>query len=300
MDFPISSSVVLVAAVAFWLLGIAPVLLKRRARVQPVAEAVQEQGETSVTMLQSRTTSSRQKERKEDETVPMDEPEQLPLPGHTRSPRIKTGRAAIALLGAASLVAVPIVALLAVFSVLSFGAPVICLAVTAACVASLRHLAKKDRERRVQRAFEEAMAPVVVRTDDVVPSNPRTSPSEPFDVAPAADEPEEAPLTAQELREAALAVAREIGDAETASASTWEPVEVPKPLYVDAPKAERPAPEPLAMPETPKPEGKSLIKDALKPDLSKALQAGGVKVAMVGSGQSSLRNLDAILQRRRA
>ncbi|WP_051298588.1 hypothetical protein [Arthrobacter castelli] len=88
-------------------------------------------------------------------------------------------------------------------------------------------------------------------------------------------------LTADDLRQAALAVAAEsdnpadqVGDdsesnadgangangAAGESTQTWEPVHVPKPKYVESAKADRPAPEPLELPAEPKPEGKPSIK----------------------------------------
>lgn len=297
-----SSSVVLVAAVAFWLLGIAPSLLKRRVRVRTV-EPEGEGRPVSLPVARIGPTVTVQDGSEEEETVPMENPGQQDLSENTvRRPTIKTGRAALALLGAVSLVAVPVTAVLTLFSVVAPSAPLLCLFVTVACVAVLRQLAKRDRLRRVDRAFQDAMSSSSVPARDVAVERPLSSPSEPFDGSPAepVKEAEEPPLTAAELRQAALAVAQEIGDSEAESDATWEPVDVPKPLYVDAPRAERPAPEPLDLPEAPKPEGKSIIKDALKPDLAQAVQAGVANVAVVGQGQSALRNLDAILQRRRA
>jgi hypothetical protein len=106
------------------------------------------------------------------------------------------------------------------------------------------------------------------------------------------------PLTAVELREAALAVAAAAGDASAVRppAATWDPVEVPKPVYVEAAKAERPAPEPLELPEAPKATGKPSLKQG----------AAGVPAAPapesqpLTKAQSALSNLDDVLQRRRA
>lgn len=75
------------------------------------------------------------------------------------------------------------------------------------------------------------------------------------------------PLTATELRNAALAVAAKgAADARVATTETlgevqpWQPVQVPKPSYVAAARAERPAPAPLQLPEAPRPTGKTSIK----------------------------------------
>ena len=110
-----------------------------------------------------------------------------------------------------------------------------------------------------------------------------------------------------ELREAALAVAVAAGDSSAAKASstatpaaptTWEPVEVPKPVYVEAAKAERPAPEPLELPEAPKAAGKPSLKQgvAAAPPAAPASAEG----QELSKAQSALSNLDDVLQRRRA
>ena len=71
------------------------------------------------------------------------------------------------------------------------------------------------------------------------------------------------PLTAVELREAALAVALAAGDnsarqsaagaAGMVPETSWEPVEVPKPTYVEAAKADRPLPSPSICLRLPRP-----------------------------------------------
>ncbi|MGX9900290.1 hypothetical protein ACW0JT_10920 [Arthrobacter sp. SA17] len=77
--------------------------------------------------------------------------------------------------------------------------------------------------------------------------------------------------------------------------ASWEPVEVPKPTYVEAAKAERAAPEPLELPEAPKAAGKP----SLKQGTASAPPAAQVKQP-VTKPQSALSNLDDVLQRRRA
>jgi hypothetical protein len=71
-------------------------------------------------------------------------------------------------------------------------------------------------------------------------------------------------------------------------------VDVPKPTYVDAAKAPRPAPEPLDLPEAPKPLGKPTLKPASAPSAGPSVQV------QHGKPQSALSNLDDVLQRRRA
>ena len=81
--------------------------------------------------------------------------------------------------------------------------------------------------------------------------------------------------------------------------SSWEPVEVPKPTYVEAPKAERAAPEPLDLPEAPKAVGKPSLKQgpAAAPPVASAEAAPAKPLT---KAQSALSNLDDVLQRRRA
>ena len=81
--------------------------------------------------------------------------------------------------------------------------------------------------------------------------------------------------------------------------SSWDPVEVPKPTYVEAAKAERPAPEPLALPEAPKSVGKPSLKQgpAAAPPVASPDAAPAKPLT---KAQSALSNLDDVLQRRRA
>ena len=94
----------------------------------------------------------------------------------------------------------------------------------------------------------------------------------------------------------ALSAAAGRPDDETAS---WEPVEVPKPTYVEAAKAERPAPEPLDLPEAPKSAGKPSLKQGTAAAPPVAPPNAG-PAGPQGKAQSALSNLDDVLQRRRA
>lgn len=108
------------------------------------------------------------------------------------------------------------------------------------------------------------------------------------------------PLTATELRSAALEVAAN-GSFAT-SAPTWQPIQVPKPAYVEAPKAERPAPAPLQLPDAPKPAAKTSIKasEAAIAAPAAGSVAGPVATATKPRPTHGLSNLDDVLQRRRA
>lgn len=124
-------------------------------------------------------------------------------------------------------------------------------------------------------------------------------------------------LTATELRRAALAVAASTTGAEKDRADTlgsvpphaevnsepagtpWQPVEVPKPMYVAAAKAQRQAPAPLELPAAPKAQAKTTLKQGAAapavagPDTS----SGSSQAANPTTGRM---NLDDVLQRRRA
>jgi hypothetical protein len=218
--------------------------------------------------------------------------------------RIRYGRTAIALAGVAGLLTAFVSAVLLLFGLGPALLPVAGLATTAFAVALLRTLAVRDRKAKVQAAFRSAMSAPVRRPEPVseVVEKPRlaTHPeSRLFDAE--AHKPAAKPLTAMELREAALAVAVAAGDASAGeavktvpAATTWEPVDVPKPVYVDAAKAERPAPEPLDLPEAPKAVGKPSLKQGA-PAVPPAPTAKPLTKA-----QSALSNLDDVLQRRRA
>ena len=111
--------------------------------------------------------------------------------------------------------------------------------------------------------------------------------------------------TAEELRTAALAVAAQSAPAQPAgppptSTTPWEPVEVPKPTYVEAPVAQRPAPEPLVLPEEPKPAGKASIRaGAAAAAASAGTQTAGTQAGEPTPSTGKI-NLDDVLQRRRA
>lgn len=226
---------------------------------------------------------------------------------NSRPPRtfkIRYGRTALALVGLVSLLSALVSVVLLVFGMAEPVVPLACAVLTAVVVAVLRSLAIRDRKAKVDAAFRSAMHQAAPRPADAqVQTEPKTMPVRPdkplFDAE--AHGPQAKPLTAVELREAALAVAEASGDSIPHAAvpvATWEPVEVPKPVYVDAAKAERPAPEPLALPEAPKASGKPSLKQG-----AAAVAAGPAPDAdaeHLPKAPSSLSNLDDVLQRRRA
>jgi predicted lipid-binding transport protein (Tim44 family) len=215
--------------------------------------------------------------------------------------RIRYGRTGLALLGLAALLTGFVSGALLLFGLGTPLLPVWCLAAFVTSVVVLRWLAVRDRKAKVNAAFSAAMA-APSRRPESAPARPATPAHQPesplFDAE--AHRPKVKPLTAVELREAALAVAAAAGDTSVRSAAlppageTWQPVDVPKPVYVEAAKAERPAPEPLDLPEAPKAVGKPSLKQAV-PAAPAAAPARPLTKA-----QSALSNLDDVLQRRRA
>jgi hypothetical protein len=167
-------------------------------------------------------------------------------------------------------------------------------------------------------AFRAAMGspahrPVRPSVPEETPSLPAERPESPLFDAEAdrsTPQPSPKPLTALDLRQAALAEAAASGDtaAAVAAASTapaegasWEPVDVPKPTYVEAPKAERAAPKPLDLPQAPKAVGKPSLKQAsARPAGSDPRIADDPETKQLSKAQSALSNLDDVLQRRRA
>lgn len=232
---------------------------------------------------------------------------------------IRYARLTLALAGLALLLTAIVSGVLRLFGTGNVWLPLVSFVGSVLAVVTLRRLALRDlRERRARRA-----APVVpIQT----PARylPKEAPVEAketpvFDAE--AGKLEAARLSAVELRQAALAVALAAGDksagdksaadksaadksagdrsAEGATGSedaSWEPVEVPKPTYVGAAKAPRPAPEPLDLPDAPKPVGKPVLKQSVE----QAEAAAAAQVRTASKGQSALSNLDDVLQRRRA
>jgi hypothetical protein len=311
VDFPLSSSVILVVAVVLWIVWVAPYVLRNRwHQAQAAADffadvpAIESSDPRAGTVMQIAAPQEKAMDvRKSPQTVA------VPT-GHatTGAFRIRYGRTAIALAGVAGLLTAFVSTVLLLFGLGTALLPVAGLAVTVLAVVLLRFLAVRDRRAKVQAAFRSAMS-APVRFQEAAPD----APDEKRPAAPAVAKPESRlfdgeahtpapkPLTAMDLREAALAVAVAAGDASAGEVSepapvetTWEPVDVPKPVYVAAAKAERPAPEPLELPEAPKAVGKPSLKQ------------GTIAVPPVPSAkpltkaQSALSNLDDVLQRRRA
>lgn len=328
VDIPLSSSVILVIAVALWIVWVAPYMLRNgRHQLQPAGELAADfiDLETAAPQAGNVMKMAAQQEKPmtsthRTESVPgTTGPDGGRLAAATGPAfRIRYGRLALALAGLLSLLTGVVSAALRIFGLGSPWLPFVALVGAVAAVFMLRWLAVRDRRRKVDAAFRAAMStPLRAAESDSERAPLREPAGEPrerpesllFDAQADATErkPAPKPLTVQELRQAALAEAmawgdttvRGTADARTAEGSSWEPVEVPKPTYVEAAKAERAAPEPLDLPEAPKAVGKPSLKQGLPQAPAGSLGADAEQKPL-GKAQSALSNLDDVLQRRRA
>ncbi|MFZ3452545.1 hypothetical protein [Arthrobacter sp. 7Tela_A1] len=217
--------------------------------------------------------------------------------------RLRYGRITLALLGLVFIAGVLAGSIAALLGAVSGWLPAASAIGIAGVFGSLRSLAVRDRRNRQARRQAAARAAQREQAPAPRPANPRAdavfdgagaetkaapAAALPAETRPAAPAPKPIPrLTAQELRDAALAEA-----AKSAEASSWEPVAVPKPTYVDAPVAPRAAPQPLAAPASPKPVLKTPIRPVAAP------VAGST--AIEPRPATGILNLDDVLQRRRA
>jgi hypothetical protein len=325
VDFPLSSSVILVAAVALWIVWVAPYVLRNgRHQFQAAGDLTLESVDAETANQQAGTIvyMAAQQEKRMDTRKSSE-----PATGRTPAPsgsgpaakgtsafRIRYGRTAIAFVGLLSLLTAIVAGVLRLFGLGNPWVPAVAFLTGVAAVVVLRRLAVRDRRRKVSAAFRAAMGspvsrePAVERRAEAEPAPESVKPRESALFDAEAEAPKPKPLTAVELREAALAVALAAGDESAAAPvqapaaspeTSWDPVEVPKPTYVEAAKAERPAPEPLALPEAPKSVGKPSLKQgpAAAPP---AASPNAAPAKPLTKAQSALSNLDDVLQRRRA
>ena len=310
---------ILVVAVVLWIVWVAPYVLRnRRHQFQAAGEMTADAPATessapragtvmNITAQQEKAMDIRKSPASAagngaaDTAAP--EPGDRPVPSGFK---IRYGRTALALAALISLLTALIAGMLLPFGLGSGLLPVSAFLVAFGSLALLRGLAVRDRRKKVNAAFRAAMGSPARRHSEperapLHTPKPASHPERPlFDAE--AHQPKAKPLTAADLREAALAVALEAGDTSARTAAdagsagdTWEPVEVPKPVYVEAAKAERPAPEPLDLPEAPKAVGKPSLKQG-----TVAAPAAGPAPKPLTKAQSALSNLDDVLQRRRA
>jgi hypothetical protein len=324
--------VILVIAVALWIVWVAPYMLRYGGHhLQPAGELLadftdqatadpQAGSVMKMTAQQENPMTSTQRTESAPRTTEHDGARK---PAAGPAFKIRYGRLALALAGLLSLLTGVVSAALRIFGIGPVWLPGVTLLVAVAAVILLRRLAVRDRRRKLDSAFRAAMSAPArpaqsarERTGAGRPSAHNESPIRTetalFDAQaePAARKPAPKPLTAQELRQAALAEAAASGDTSVrvaaapalpaAEASSWEPVEVPKPTYVEAPKAERAAPEPLDLPAAPKAVGKPSLKQGASQPAAAAPLGADADAKPLGKAQSALSNLDDVLQRRRA
>ncbi|GAB3537286.1 hypothetical protein GCM10027403_21120 [Arthrobacter tecti] len=299
MDFSLNSSVVLAAIVGLWLIWVAPYLLRRRVSQPAVGSITTALSSTAAGDAGFQRSVMNMSSTEESASVSRRVGHVLPGAGRGTGPalpefRVRWGRLGIALAGCVSVVTALITSVLAVMAVLPSVVPVLALLLFIASVVALRTLALRDRRRRAGAARPAAEQPAAsaVYQDPAVQRPTKlfdgeSAPADPKTADDDASEPIANPFTAAELRAAALAVAAEAGDPAIGQGAPWQPVEVPKPTYVEAPKAEREDPAPLDLPEAPKPQTKTPIKN-------------GAVAPKVETPAAPRMNLDDILQRRRA
>lgn len=308
MDFPLSSSVILVIAVALWIVWVAPYMLRnRRLHVQVAGDVPVDDSEDDAHELQPGVVLSiAPRQEKAMETMQSTAtalPKESAGSGERRDAatdpavfKVRYGRCALALAGLLLLLTAAVSGVLRIFGLVSGWLPLASIVGVVGTVFLLRRLAIRDRRAKMNAAFRNAMSPTVENPGTTTKAAGRPV-TKIFDAEAHARETNR--LTAVELRRAALNVAVAAGDntvrfADGSKDSEWQPVDVPKPTYVDAAKATRPAPEPLDLPEAPKPLGRPTLKQASAPSAGPAIQAQHAKP------QSALSNLDDVLQRRRA
>jgi hypothetical protein len=308
VDFPLSSSVILVIAVALWIVWVVPYMLRNRHNQVQVAgdmlaDVIDEDAHElqagvvlSITPRQEKAMETMQSTAPALPEVPADAGERRDAASDAAVFKVRYGRCALALAGLLLLLTAAVSGVLRILGLVSGWLPLVSIVGVVGTLVLLRRLAIRDRRAKMNRAFRSAMDPTV--------EGPRVSPqtsdrqaTKVFDAE--AHSREATRLTAVELRQAALDVAVAAGDSTVrftseSKESEWQPVDVPKPTYVDAAKAPRPAPEPLDLPEAPKPLGKPSLKPASASSVGAAVQAQSSKP------QSALSNLDDVLQRRRA
>ncbi|WP_442213657.1 hypothetical protein [Specibacter sp. RAF43] len=248
------------------------------------------------------------------------------------------GRTFFAVVGLLALLTAAISGALTVFHMGSTALSWAGLVLFAAVLAGLRSLAVRDQNLRLTAARRAAAAAATAAANAAAAAQSAGARRETtlFDGAVGAEPaPVPKPLTAEELRNAALRVAAKgTADAKLAhtqtlaegelDGETWEPVEVPRPGYVTAAKAAAAAAAPLAIPAVPKSAGTSIRADqagigaapagaapvedsetsAASPSAAAAAgpgpdRAGGVARG-AGKAPHALSNLDDVLQRRRA
>ncbi|MHA7209053.1 hypothetical protein [Arthrobacter sp. MDT1-65] len=154
-------------------------------------------------------------------------------------------------------------------------------------VRSMSRVTEPEAETEPEADTEHAAA--TRRTDDTADSTADTADS----TADTADS------TADDTADSTAADTADDTSAGPTGSPEWAPVDVPRPTYVDAAKAERQAPAPLDLPEAPKPTTRTPIK-ASEAAARIAATEETDREADVAAPATGRINLDDVLQRRRA
>lgn len=302
VDIQVESSVVLAVMIAVLLAFIVPSVIRRGQQGAEPALALAAVPDDAVEDARDAAPAPHAN-REHDTPRPRRNTMAPPARSRTNAPqqasfRIRYDRLGVALLGALSAVVLVAGGVLAPFGVVSGLVPLVAAIVLLGAFTGLRALAVRDRRRKVlarmEAVFHEAMhatpvEPVIRRRATTV-----------FDAR-------EPATIARATPDGGAPAVRTAPATPAPSRQTWEPVAVPKPGYVGAPKAERSAPEPLPAPAEKKPQqvtsilqetriaeqlgradhGEATPRIPEAPLSRQAPQTGGI-------------NLDAVLQRRRA
>ncbi|MDN5811645.1 MAG: hypothetical protein L0H40_01245 [Micrococcaceae bacterium] len=326
MDIQVESSVVLAAMIAVLLAFIVPSLIRRGRRTGEPAFVLASAPDEALTSGPDRLDETPAPDGPDPaEGPPTQAPTTSPAhdterprrntmatPARTRTAapttagfRIRYGRLSIALAGVLAALALVVGGLLAPFGILSGLVPLIGAIVLVGSFIGLRVLAVRDRRRKVlarmDAIFHEAM--------DTRPAEPvvRHQATEVFDAREQENAQASAPAAQGTVRHHAPLAA-------PTAPATWEPVAVPKPTYVGAAKAERPAPEPLPAGEEKKPQKATsilaqtrlaeqeaqLAERAERAERGEELPAVAEAPRRRPAAPAGGMNLDAVLQRRRA
>ena len=359
MDAPFNTSVILLVAVALWLIWVAPYLLRRRKHVLATdAAAVIPLPEAALPAIPApRPQASMTMEIKQPQEIRMKTtsttagtgpsatalqsrpkpPGSVKAPANSPAPlKIHYGRLLVALVGLLALLTAAVTGVLRLAGLVHGLIPATACAVFLVSLVMLRLLAVRGRKKRLNAAFRDAMGTTTASSrlagpasvspaartqgtftdagrtaqqarngaERIAPSTQGGAERAPqasrpavvlFDGAagtkPEAPAKQLKPLTATELRNAALAVAAKgAADAQVATTETvgevesWQPVEIPRPSYVAAARAERPAPAPLDLPEAPRPTGKTSIKATEAAAANQATEAAAANQATEAAG----------------
>ncbi|WP_427018875.1 hypothetical protein ACQCSX_10245 [Pseudarthrobacter sp. P1] len=329
-----NTSVIVLIAVALWLVWVAPMALRRRrdhlatdgavSFAEPVAApaAAPAPRMHGAMAMESMQLQEKTMERNTSSAHGAGVSDDAPVPDLLRPAplKIRYGRTALALVGLLALPTAAITGIGRLLGAVSGLVPLGAFILFAGTLFVLRALAVRDRRRRLSRAFQDAMgstttaAPAAAAPASTPAAKPATTVFDGADTVAAPAEPAPKPLTAADLRQAALAVAAKgTADAKLAHTETvaWEPIEIPAPGYVAAPKADRPEPAPLELPEAPKATAVTSIKADLAgvgagaddPTAKKVVVASTSSAPLPPAGKArpahGLSNLDDVLQRRR-